>query len=150
MAFKQQLQDDMKAALLERRRFEAEVIRGIKAAILNEEVAKNKRDEGLSDIEIEQVIVREVKKRREAIGLYEQNGRQDLADDEKKEVTVLEKYLPEQLSEDDIRKLVNEVIGTLSASGPQMMGQVIGAVKAKAGSSADGGTIARIVKEQLK
>ncbi len=149
MALKEQLQDDMKAALLGGNRFEADVIRNLKAAILNEEVAKNQRDTGLSDTEIEQVIAREVKKRRESIGLYEQNGRNDLADDEKKEIAVLEKYLPEQLSDDDIRKLVDEAIEVLGASGPQMMGQVIGAVKAKAGSAADGAAVARIVKEQL-
>ncbi len=149
MALKEQLQNDMKAALLGGNRFEADVIRNLKAAILNEEVAKNKRGEGLSDVEIEQVIAREVKKRRESIGLYEQNGRQDLADDEKKEAAVLEKYLPEQLTDDDIRKLVDEAIEVLGASGPQMMGQVIGAAKAKAGSSADGAAIARIAKEQL-
>lgn len=149
MALKEQLQNDMKAALLGGNRFEADVIRNLKAAILNEEVAKNKRDEGLADAEIERVIAREVKKRRESIALYEQNARQDLADDEKKEVEVLEKYLPEQLSEDDIRTLIDEAIKTLGATDPQMMGQVIGAVKAKAGTSADGAMVARLVKEQL-
>jgi len=149
VALKEQLQNDMKAALLGGNRFEADVIRNLKAAILNEEVAKNKRDEGLADAEIERVIAREVKKRRESIALYEQNARQDLADDEKKEVEVLEKYLPEQLSEDDIRTLIDEAIKTLGATDPQMMGQVIGAVKAKAGTSADGAMVARLVKEQL-
>ncbi len=149
MALKEQLQSDMKAALLGGNRFEADVLRNLKAAILNEEVARNKRDEGLSDPEIEQVIAREVKKRRESIALYAQNGRQDLADDEAREVTVLETYLPEQLSDDEIRKLVDEVIVELDVQGPQAMGQVIGAVKAKAGSSADGAVVAKIVKEQL-
>lgn len=139
----------MKAALLGGDRFAADVIRGLKAAILNEEVAKGKREEGLSDNEIEQVIAHEVKKRRESIALYEQNAREDLADDEKKEVEVIEKYLPKQLTDDEIRTLVDEAISTLDASGPQMLGQVIGAVKAKAGTSADGAVVARIVKEQL-
>ena len=149
MALKEQLQSDMKAALLGGNRFEGDVIRGLKAAILNEEVARNKRDEGLSDSEIEQVIAREVKKRRESIALYAQNGRQDLADDEKREVEVLEHYLPEQLSEDEIRQMVDDAMTELDAQGPQAMGQVIGAVKVKAGSAADGAAVAKIVKEQL-
>ncbi len=139
----------MKAALLGGNRFEADVLRNLKAAILNEEVARNKREEGLSDPEIEQVIAREVKKRRESIALYTQNGRQDLADDEAREVAVLETYLPEQLSDDEIRTLVDEVIAELDVAGPQAMGQVIGGVKTRAGSAADGALVAKIVKEQL-
>lgn len=149
MALKEQIQNDMKAALLSGSRFEGDVLRNLKAAILNEEVASGKREEGLGDTEIEQVIVREVKKRRESIALYEQNGRGELADSEKKELEVLEKYLPEQLSEEEVRALVNEAIATLSADGPQMMGQVIGAAKAKAGNAADGALIAKLAKEQL-
>jgi len=149
MALKEQIQNDMKAALLSGSRFEGDVLRNLKAAILNEEVAKGKRDEGLGDDEIEQVIAREVKKRRESIALYEQNGRGELADGEKKELEVLEQYLPKQLSEDEVRVLVDEAIATVGADGPQMMGQVIGAVKAKAGNTADGSIVARIVKEQL-
>ena len=149
MALKEQLQSDMKAALLGGNRFEGDVIRGLKAAILNEEVARNKRDEGLSDAEIEQVIAREVKKRRESIALYAQNGRQDLADDEKREVEVLERYLPEQLSEDEIRQMVDAVMTELDVQGPQAMGQVIGAVKKQAGNTVDGARLAAIVKEEI-
>lgn len=150
MSLKQRLTDDTKAALLGGNRFEADTLRNLKAAILNEEVAKNKRDEGLSDTEIEQIVAREVKKRNESIALYEQNGRGELADAEKAEIAVLEKYLPQQLTEDEVAKLVDDAITTVGAEGPQQMGQVIGAVKSKAGTSADGATIARIVKDKLK
>ncbi len=149
MALKEQLQNDMKAALLGGNRFEADIIRNLKAAILNEEVAVGKRDEGLADSDIELVIVREVKKRRESIALYEQNDRQDLADNEKKELVVLERYLPEQMGDDDILAVVNEVIAELGDVSMQQMGQVIGAVKSRVGTSADGAAVARIVKEQL-
>ncbi|HTK39816.1 MAG TPA: GatB/YqeY domain-containing protein [Patescibacteria group bacterium] len=142
--------NDMKAALLGGNRFEGEVLRGLKAAILNEEVATNKRDEGLADAEIEKVIAREIKKRRESAKLYRDNGRDDLAEPEEQEAAVLEKYLPEQMGEDEIRTLVQNAIKTLGASGPQAMGQVIGAVKAQAGNSADGATIAAIVKQELQ
>lgn len=149
MGLSTQIQDDMKAALLGGNRFEGDVLRNLKAAILNEEVAQGKRETGLDDSEVEKIIAREVKKRRESINLYEQNGRLELAEDEKKEVAVLEKYLPQQLGEDEVRTLVDETIAATGAIGSQAMGQVIGAIKAKAGNTVDGAMLARIVKEQL-
>lgn len=150
MALAEQIQNDMKAALLERRRFDADVLRNLKAAILNEEVSQGKRDEGLDDAEIEKIIAREVKKRHESIKLYEENDRPELAETEKQEIAVLETYLPEQLSEDEIRAMAQQVIAKTGATSPQQMGQVIGGVKAQAGTSADGAVVARIVKELLQ
>lgn len=149
MALSEQIQNDMKAALLGGNRFEGDVLRNLKAAILNEEVAQGKRETGLDDAEVEKIIVREVKKRNESIKLYEENGRPELAEDEKKEMAVLSTYLPKQLSEDEIRDIAKLVIEEMDNVGPSMMGQVIGGVKAKAGNSADGATVARVVKELL-
>lgn len=149
MALKEQIQNDMKAALLGGNRFEGDVLRNLKAAILNEEVAQGKRDGGLDDAAIEQLIAREVKKRKESITLYEQNGRPELADDEKKEIAVLEVYLPKQLTEDELREIAAATIEELQVNSPQQMGQVIGAVKAKVGTAADGALLAKIVKELL-
>lgn len=146
-SLKQRIADDMKTALLGGDRFRGEVLRGLRAAILNEEVALVKRDEGLSDEEVEKVIAREVKKRRESASLYRQNDRDDLAETEEQELEVLETYLPEQLSEDEIRLMANEVIDSMAEVTPQQMGQVIGALKAKIGNSADGALIAKVVKE---
>ena len=149
MALKELISNDMKTALLGGNRFEGDTLRNLKAAILNEEVAQNKRDTGLSDAEIEVIIAREVKKRRESIALYEANNRPELAQSEKDEVAVLEKYLPEQLSEADLGKIVDAKIAELGVSGPAAMGQVIGAVKKDVGNSADGATLARLVKDAL-
>ena len=149
MALKEQIQNEMKAALLSGSRFEGDTLRNLKAAILNEEVAQGKRDAGLTDEEIEKVIAREVKKRQESIKLYEQNGRPELAETEAKEVAVLEKYLPEQLSEDEIRSTAEAIIADMGDVTPQQMGQVIGAVKGKLGNAADGATVAAVVKELL-
>ena len=149
MALKERLNDDLKAALLGGNRFAADTLRNLKAAILNEEVAQNRRDKGLNDAEIESVIAREVKKRRESITLYEQNERSDLAEIEQSEIEVLAVYLPEQLSDDEIQTTIDDVITTLGVSGPQAMGQVIGAVKSKLGTAADGATVARLVKTTL-
>lgn len=149
MALKARIDDDLKAALLGRQSFVAQTLRGLKAVILNEEVASGKRDEGLADSEIETIIAREVKKRNESIMLYEQNGRAELAEDEKKEAEILSAYLPEQLSDDALKAIITAKIDQLGVSGPQAMGQVIGVVKAQVGTSADGATIARLVKEAL-
>ncbi len=149
MSLKAQLDNDIKAALLGGDRFRGEVLRGLKAVILNEEVAQGKRDEGLDDAAVEQLIVKEVKKRIDSATQYEAAGRPELVESEKAEAAVLEVYLPEQLSEDEIAAAIDVVIAELGVSGPQAMGQVIGAVKGKLGSSADGAVIARLVKERL-
>ncbi len=146
---KAQLETDTKTALLGGDRFRADVLRGIKAVILNEEVAQNKRDEGLDDATIEQLIAREVKKRIDSATQYEAAGRPELVEQERAELKILEEYLPEQLSEADIQKTIDETISALGVSGPQAMGQVIGAVKAKLGNAADGSTVARLVKSSL-
>jgi len=149
VALKAQLDNDLKAALLGGDRFRAEVLRGLKAVILNEEVAKGLREEGLEDTAIETLIVREVKKRADSATQYEAAGRPELVEAETAESKVLEEYLPQQASEEDVKKVIIETITSMGVSGPQAMGQVIGAVKAKLGNSADGGTIARLVKESL-
>lgn len=148
-ALKQRITDDLKAALLGGEREVAETLRVLKAAILNEEVAKGLREEGLDDAAIEQVIAREVKKRHESAKLYAENDRQESADAETREAGILSKYLPEQIDEAAIQAVIAAKISELGASGPQAMGQVIGAVKAQLGNSADGATIARLVKTAL-
>jgi uncharacterized protein YqeY len=149
MSLKDTLQEDIKAAMLGGDRAVADTLRNLKAAILNEEVAQGKRDEGLADAEIEKIIAREVKKRKESITIYQDNGRQELADAEKQEAEIISRYLPEQLNEDQVRDIVKAKIEELGATGPQAMGQVIGAVKQQVGNSADGALVAKLVKESL-
>jgi uncharacterized protein YqeY len=149
VALKAQLDIDLKAALLGGDRFRGEVLRGLKAVILNEEVAKGLRETGLDDATIETIIAREVKKRADSAAQYEAAGRPELVLAEQAESKILEAYLPEQVSEADIQNLIDETIAALGVSGPQAMGQVIGAVKGKLGNTADGGTIARLVKASL-
>ncbi len=150
MALKEQINNDLKAALLGGNRFTGEVLRGLKAAILNEEVAQNKREEGLSDEVIEQIVAREVKKRNESASIYDGADRPELADNERAEAKVLVAYLPAQLSEDEIALVVTRVVSELGVSGPSAMGQVIGTVKKELGNTADGATVARLVKNALQ
>ena len=147
---KDKIQADLKESMLARDTLRTQTLQGLKAAILNEEVAKKVREEGLDDAAIEQLIAREAKKRDEAAGLFEQGGNQESADKERAEKEILSAYLPEQLSEEDIAKFVDEAVAEINPAGPQDMGKVIGAVKAKAGNAADGATVARLVKEKLQ
>ncbi len=145
MSLKEKINADLKASMLARDSFSTNVFRGLKAAILSEEVAKNKREEGLDDSEIETVIVREVKKRNEAAKLLDE----ERAENELKEAKILSKYLPEMVSEDEVRAAVKAEILTMGEVSIKQMGAVIGKMKAKFGNSADGAVLAKIVKEEL-
>ena len=145
MSLKEKINADLKASMLARDSFSTNIFRGLKAAILSEEVAKNKREEGLDDSEIETVIVREVKKRNEAAKLLDE----ERAENELKEAKILSKYLPEMASEDEIRAAVKAEILTMGEVSIRQMGTVIGKMKAKFGNSADGAVLAKIVKEEL-
>lgn len=149
MALKAQIENDLKAALLERHRFLADTLRGLKAVILNEEVAQGKRDTGLDDETIEKLIAREVKKRHESAQTYDDAGRSELAESERAEAEALSKYLPAQVSEADIQATIQRVIAELGVSGSAATGQVIGAVKKELGNGADGATVAKLVKDAL-
>lgn len=146
---KQRLEQDLKQALLAGDKDRALVLRSLKSAILYVEVAKGARDEGLPDEEIISVLAKEAKKRQESADLYNQGGNEEKAKAELAEKAIIEEYLPAAMSDEELILLVDNVIAELGASGPQAMGQVIGAVKQKAGSSADGARIAQLVKERL-
>jgi uncharacterized protein YqeY len=149
VALKEQIDQDLKQAMLAGDKTLVTTLRGLKGAILNVEVAEGIRDTGLPDERIIDLFVKEAKKRQESADLFKQGGNQEKAAAELTEKTVIEKYLPTQMSEDEITSLVDEIIAATGASGMQAMGQVIGAVKQKTGASADGATVARIVKERL-
>lgn len=149
MALKQRIENDLKAALLGGNRFEGETLRGLKAAILNEEVAQGKRDDGLDDATIEKIIAKEVKKRNESATLYEQNDRAESAENERNEATIMSRYLPEQITGDALQQIVDAKIAELGATDASKMGQVIGAVKQDVSNAADGAEIAQLVKQSL-
>jgi uncharacterized protein YqeY len=150
MAIRQQLDDDVKAALLAGDSLRVDTLRGLKSTILYADVAAKKRDTGgISDDEILSLFVKEAKKRQESADLYIQGGSQERADKELTEKIIIESYLPEQLSEQELVQLIDDVIAEQSAEGMQTMGKVIGAVKSKAGNTADGAKVAELVKERL-
>lgn len=141
---------DLKAAMLARDTLKTQTLQGLKSAILYEEVAKKVRETGLDDAQIEQLIAREVKKRDEAAELFERGGNQASADKERAEKEILSVYLPQQLSEDELKEVVMAVVNELQPEGVKDMGRVIGAVKIKVGNAADGAMVARLVKSALE
>jgi uncharacterized protein YqeY len=146
---KQQLDKDLKAALLAGDKLRATTLRILKSAILYVEVAKGAREVGLDDDEIIIILSKEAKKRQESADLYVRGNSPERAAAELAEKAIIEEYLPAQLSDEELSAIIVETISDLGASGPQAMGQVIGAVKQKVGASAEGGRIAQLVKERL-
>lgn len=149
MDIKAQLETDLKTALLAGDKDTATTLRGLKGAILNVEIAQNARETGLSNDAVIDILAKEAKKRQESADLYIQGNDQTRADKELAEKAIIEKYLPAQLSDEELTSMVEAAIAETGASGPQAMGQVIGKVKAQAGGQADGGRIAKLVKEKL-
>lgn len=147
---KERINADLKSAMLARDAVKTQTLQGLKSAILYEEVAKKVRETGLDEAGIEQVIAREVKKRDEAAQLFEQGGNSEGAAKERAEKEILSVFLPEQLSEAEVQKLVEAAVAEVKPEGVKDMGRVIGAVKAKAGNTADGALVAKLVKESLQ
>ena len=126
---KDRINADLKSAMLSRDEVKTQTLQGLKAAILNEEVAKRVRETGLDEAAIEQVIAREAKKRDEAADLFEKGGNMPSAEKERLEKQLLSVYLPEQMSEDEVREIVQEVLAEIQPEGMKDMGRVIGAVQ---------------------
>jgi uncharacterized protein YqeY len=150
MNLKEKIISDLKDAMKAGDTTKRDTLRFLDSAIKNTEIEKKKKETGLNDEEILEVISRSVKQRNDSIKQYTDGGRPELADKEKAELEILKAYLPEQLSEDEIRAVVKEIIsaaGTVSASDMgKIMGQAMGKLKGKA----DGNIVKKIVGEELK
>ena len=148
MGLKEKLQADLTDAIRSRNEVVSGTVRMLLAAITNEEVA-GKTAKVLTDAEIITVLSREAKKRREAVEAYTQAKRDDLAGKEKAEAAVIANYLPEQLSEDEIKKLIADAIAETDAKGPVDMGLVMKVLQPKIAGKADGGVVSGLVKAAL-
>lgn len=144
------IEQDLKTALLAGDRLKIDTLRSIKSALLYYKVEKGKRDSGLNHEEEIAVIAKESKKRSESAELYIKGGNQEKATTELAEKKIIDQYLPEQLSEDALLEIVLATIKDLRVDDQSAMGKVIAAVKQKTGGAANGGLIARLVKENLK
>ncbi|WP_300366355.1 GatB/YqeY domain-containing protein [Hydrogenimonas sp.] len=143
---KERLQADLKTAMKEKDTFKRDVIRFVMSAIKQIEVDERKE---LSDADIEAILVKQIKQRNDAIEQFREGGRQDLVEKNEKELEILRSYLPEPMSDDEVREILKEIIAETGAAGMKDMGRVMGAAKAKIGSRAEGKVINQIAKELL-
>jgi uncharacterized protein YqeY len=139
----EQLEQDLAAAMRERDQIRLQVLRLLKSALKNYQIEVGHE---LSPQEMMQVLQKEAKKRRDSIEAYEKAGRDDLVAEESAELKEIQHYLPAQLSDDEVRAIVRDVV---AASPDAQMGQIIGQVLAKTNCQADGGLVSRIVREEL-
>ena len=149
MTLKDKIQEDLKQAMLSKAEEKLSTIRMLKSALQYFEIQKGGAGYEASDEDVVEVVGREIKKRRESIEMFEKGGRQELADKEKSELEILQTYLPEQLSEEEIRKLVEEAISQTGATTISDMGKVMGFLSPKTKGKADGSLVSTIVKEKL-
>lgn len=146
MSLKEQLLNDMKTAMRDKDILRKNAVQMVRAAVL--QIEKDKQVT-LSDPEIVEVIAKEVKKRRDAIPDYQRGGREDLVENLKAEIAALEGYLPEQLSEAELKTLVAEAIAQTGAASMRDMGKVMGYLMPKVSGRADGKQINQLVKNLL-
>ncbi len=141
-----QISRDLVDAQKARDEVKVSTLRMLAAAFKNAEIAKGGE---LSDQEILDQISKSAKQHKESIEAYERGGREDLVEKEKAELAVLSVYLPDQMGEEELGKIVDEVIQSVGASTPADMGRVMGAVMAKVKGRADGNAVSAIVKSRL-
>jgi len=144
MALKEQILEDMKQFMRDKNQVALGAVRMLRSEIRNTEIEKSG---DLDDDEIVKLVSTAIKKRKDSARQYKEAGREDLASKELDEIKVLEKYMPEQLSEDEIRKIVDNEISKLDSPDKKYFGQVMKAVMAEVGNRADGKLVNRIVKE---
>ena len=150
MSLKQQIFEDLKSAMKAGEAEKRDTLRMLDSMIKNAEIDKMKKEEGLNDAEVQEVIARAIKQRKDAIAQFEEGGRPELAEKEKKEVEILSVYMPEQLSEDKVREIVKEVIAQSGATSKAEIGKVMGPAMGKLKGQADGNLVKHIVEEELQ
>lgn len=150
MSIKDQILDDLKKAMKEKDSDRLRVLRSLKAKILEKEISERSGGEAtLSDEQIVEVLMKAAKQRKESIDQFEKGGRDELAESEKQELSVIEEYMPKMMSDDEIRAAVREQIKKTGASSMADMGKVMGPLMGQLKGKADGSAVSRITKEEL-
>jgi uncharacterized protein YqeY len=148
MSLKEQIDRDIKKAMLAKNKNELRALRAIKALILLAESEKNAG--GKLDVKAEvRLLTKAVKQRKDSIQIYREQHREDLEKKEQEELEIIERYLPEQLSENEVETELKNIIKTAGAEGPQDMGKIMGMATKKMAGKADGRLIADIAKRLL-
>jgi uncharacterized protein YqeY len=145
----ERVDSDLKTAMREKNAVKLGVLRMLKAALTNATIEKTGADSTLTDAEAIQVIRKQVKQRQDSIESFEKGGRAELAAKEKDELSILQSYLPQGMSADEISKVVRETIAEVGATSKAQMGAVMKALQAKVAGRADGKTLSTEVQRQL-
>ena len=148
MSLKQQIDADIKKAMLSKNKEELEALRSIKSLILLAETEKGGSTDLTSDAE-NKLLMKAAKQRKESADIFESQNRKDLAERELLQLEVINRYLPKQLSEEEIKSALKSVIQEVGAKGPQDMGKVMGVATKKLAGQADGKVISDLVKKLL-
>ncbi|MGH7902370.1 MAG: GatB/YqeY domain-containing protein [Thermodesulfobacteriota bacterium] len=148
MSLRNKIPEDLKNALRNKNAVELSVLRMLQSAIRNKEIEKNKSE--LTDEEVIEVITSEIKKRRESIEGYTKGRRQDLADRENSELEVLMKYMPKQLTEEEVREEVRKAIQESGINNSKELGKVMKVIIPRTKGKADGAMVNRVVREELE
>jgi uncharacterized protein YqeY len=148
---RERINNDLIQALKNKEDLKVQTLRLLSAVIHNREIEKRaKGEEGvLTDDEIAGLVIKEVKKRKEAIDLYLKGGRPELADKENAEIKILEAYLPAQMSEEEIRKALGPILDSIKPQGPKDFGRVMGVLMKELKGKADAELVGKIVREAL-
>lgn len=150
MALKDQIMADLKQAMKNKDQERLRVLRSLKSKLLEREISERKEGEAtLSDEQAIEVLMKAAKQRKESVEQFEEGGRDDLVASEKKELEVINSYLPEMLSEDEIRDIARDKIEQLGAENMADMGKVMGAVMQELKGKAEGSLVSKVVKEEL-
>jgi uncharacterized protein YqeY len=148
MNFQDQLNSKLKSAMREKNKVALESLRAIKSAILLLQTQSGAK-ETLDDNEITKLLQKLVKQRKESASIYREQGRVDLAEPEEAQISIISQFLPEQLSPEEVEKVIDEVIQLVGATTMKDMGKVMGMANKKIAGKADGKIIAEIVKKRL-
>ena len=142
----EKINEDLKSAMKGKDRLTVDTLRLLISRIKNEEIQKKEK---LTDPEIAVLVKKEIKKRKEAIELYKKGGREDLAEKESSESTILEAYLPKQVSGEELAGIIASTIEEMNATGPSDMGKVMKEIMSKYPGRVDGKQVRELVQEKL-
>ena len=149
MNLTERVDSDLKTAMREKNAIKLGVLRMLKAAMTNAAIEKGGADSKLNDADATQVIRKQVKQRQDSIESFEKGGRAELAAKEKEELSILQSYLPQAMSADELSKIVRETIAEVGATSKAQMGAVMKALQGKVAGRADGKTLSAEVQKQL-
>ncbi|MCU0541004.1 MAG: GatB/YqeY domain-containing protein [Oscillatoriaceae cyanobacterium Prado104] len=150
MSLKERIDAEIKAAMKSKDKVRLETVRSIKKFILEKEVSvRPSGQETLTEAQEMEILMQIAKQRRDSIEQYSKAGREELAAQEAAELAIVEEYLPQQMSEEDVEKAIAEIIASVGATSPKDMGKVMGAAMQQLKGKADGKKIQEIVKAKL-